>query len=53
MLVQPWERRRILADLAEMEPLLRASATWELDGTLPVTVLADRLEAVAAGTSAP
>lgn len=47
------DRRRILSDLAEAEPLLRASATCELDGTLPVAVLADRLEAVAVGTDVP
>lgn len=41
------ERQRILADLAEVEPLLRATSTTEIVTTIPSGVVADRLEAVA------
>jgi dephospho-CoA kinase len=41
---QAAEQAAILADLQLVEPLLRATATVELDGTLPVSVLADRVE---------
>ena len=41
------ERTAILADLELVEPLLRATATIELDGTLPVSVLADRVQSLA------
>lgn len=38
------QRAEILGYLAEVEPLLRAGATLELDGRRPVTELADVLE---------
>jgi hypothetical protein len=41
------ERARIVADTAEVEPLLRASATVEIDTRLSVTEVADRLAALA------
>ena len=41
------ERDRILADLAEVEPLLRATCTVELDATQPVEALVARLAALA------
>ena len=41
------ERKRILADLAEVEPLLRATCTVELDATQPVETLVARLTALA------
>ena len=43
----PEERERILADLAEAEPLLRAGCTHELDATRPLAKIADELEALA------
>ena len=42
------ERQRILADLEEVEPLLRATATEEIVTTMPVECVADRLETLAA-----
>jgi adenylate kinase family enzyme len=44
------ERARILADLREVEPLLRAGATAEIDTRAPVEAVADRLEALAAAS---
>jgi dephospho-CoA kinase len=41
------ERAAILGDLAEIEPLLRAGATAELDTRAPVELLADEFEALA------
>jgi dephospho-CoA kinase len=41
------ERERILADLAAVEPLLRATCTHELDATRPVEEVADALEEIA------
>ena len=41
------ERERILADLAEVEPLLRATCTVELDATQPVKAVVARLAALA------
>lgn len=41
------ERQRILADLEEVEPLLRATSTTEIVTTIPTEAVADRLEAVA------
>lgn len=41
------ERELILRHLAEVEPLLRATATAELDATEPLEELADRLEQLA------
>jgi hypothetical protein len=37
-----------MRDLAEVEPLLRATSTCELDGTAPVGRLADRIESLLA-----
>jgi dephospho-CoA kinase len=47
---EPDELERILRDHAEVEPVLRASADVELDGTTPVRVLADALEWLTAPT---
>jgi hypothetical protein len=41
------ERERILADLAEAQPLPRATATHELDATQPVAVVVAQLAALA------
>ncbi len=41
------ERALVLRHLAEVEPLLRATATAELDATEPLDRLADRLEQLA------
>jgi len=41
------ERRRILSDLHEIEPLLRRGATDEIDTREPLGRVADRLEAIA------
>jgi predicted ATPase len=43
------ERAAIVADLDSVEPLLRATATAELDGGQPTTVLADRVQELASG----
>jgi hypothetical protein len=43
----PEQRARILADLREIEPLLRRGATAEIDTRDPLTSVADRLEAIA------
>lgn len=40
----PLERERILQDLAEVEPLLRATATVELDSRRPVSEVVDAVE---------
>ena len=40
----PAERARILQDLAEVEPLLRATATIEIDATAPLSQVVRRLE---------
>jgi shikimate kinase len=42
------ERRLVLRHVAEVEPLLRATATAELDATAPLPELADALERIAA-----
>ena len=44
----PEELDRILSDLAEVEPLLRATSTCELDATAPVSDVADRIESLLA-----
>jgi dephospho-CoA kinase len=44
------ERARILADLHEVEPLLRRGASAEIDTQIPVAEVADRLEAIAAAS---
>lgn len=41
------ERALVLRHLAEVEPLLRATASAELDATEPLDSLADRLEQIA------
>lgn len=41
------ERDRIVADTAEVEPLLRASATVEIDTRQPLVAVADQLAALA------
>ena len=41
------ERNRILYDLATVEPLLRASATAEIDARAPLDEVVDRLESIA------
>ncbi|WP_245950463.1 AAA family ATPase [Saccharothrix carnea] len=41
------ERARIVADKAEVEPLLRASATAEIDTRAPLAEVVDRLAALA------
>ncbi|QLG09594.1 AAA family ATPase [Deinococcus sp. D7000] len=43
----PQERARVLEHLDTVEPLLRATATVEIDATQPLSVVADRLEALA------
>ena len=43
------ERSRILADIAETEPLLRQSATHEIDTTRPLSEVVDVLAGIAAG----
>ena len=48
---EPAERSQVLADLAEVEPLLRRSADLVLDTTDPVAEVADRLLAHVARTT--
>jgi hypothetical protein len=43
----PEERARILADLAEVEPLLRAGCTHELDASRPLEAVVTDLAAIA------
>ncbi|GAA0911298.1 AAA family ATPase [Nonomuraea longicatena] len=43
---RPEERAAILADLAAVEPLLRATSTLEIDTTAPLPEVVDRLEAL-------
>jgi hypothetical protein len=43
----PSERERILRDLAEIEPLLRAVATAEIDSSAPLDEVVGRLAALA------
>jgi dephospho-CoA kinase len=45
------DRERILADLAAVEPLLRAGASAEIDTRAPVTEVADRLVEIAGSAS--
>ncbi|MDX6418890.1 MAG: hypothetical protein QOG28_3510, partial [Trebonia sp.] len=40
----PAERAMILRDLAEVEPLLRATATTEIDATAPLSQVVQHLE---------
>lgn len=46
------ERAAILSDLAEVEPLLRAGCTHELDATRPVEEVVDRLIEIGGGRDA-
>jgi len=48
----PGERERILADLASVEPLLRATCTHEIDATRPLDDVVDVLIAVGQGERA-
>src|SRR3954471_15267643 len=41
------EREKIVRDIEEFEPLLRAGATVEIDTRAPLTEVADRLEQIA------
>jgi shikimate kinase len=50
---EPAERGQVLADLAEVEPLLRRSADLVLSTTAPVTEVVDRLLAQLADHAAP
>jgi dephospho-CoA kinase len=43
------ERERILRDLAEVEPLLRATCTHELDATQPLAEIVDAIDRIARG----
>jgi dephospho-CoA kinase len=45
---QPADRARILADLAHVEPRLRAGASAEIDTRAPLDEVADTLERIAA-----
>jgi dephospho-CoA kinase len=49
------ERDKIIADTAEVEPLLRRSATIEIDTRMPLTEVAGMLEALVrtSGSAAP
>ncbi len=42
----PEDMRRIMADIEVVEPLLRQTSTLEIDGRLPVTVIADRIQSL-------
>lgn len=46
------QRAAILSDLAEVEPLLRASCTRELDATQPISRVVDQLVEIGAGEAA-
>ncbi|QFY06770.1 AAA family ATPase [Nonomuraea phyllanthi] len=43
----PEEREAVLRDLAQVEPLLRATATLEIDASAPLDTVVARLEALA------
>lgn len=45
------QRATILRDLAEVEPLLRASCSCELDATQPISEVVERLVEIGAGDS--
>jgi dephospho-CoA kinase len=47
------EREAILADLRDVEPLLRAGATAEIDTRAPLADVADRLVDIASGPAVP
>ena len=44
----PEERELILGHLREVEPLLRSTCTYEIDATLPIVDVVDRLVAIGA-----
>jgi broad-specificity NMP kinase len=44
------ERERIVADIAEVEPLLRATCTHEIDSTQPVAAVVAALTVIGSGT---
>ncbi len=46
---RPGERALILQHLAEVEPLLRATATIEIDASAPLSQVVQQLEALASG----
>ena len=48
----PQERADILANLAAVEPLLRATATAEIDATAPVEAVVEQVEKIAASGAA-
>jgi broad-specificity NMP kinase len=48
---RPEERAQILADIAEAEPLLRATCTHEVDATQPLDVVVERLVEIGRDTS--
>jgi shikimate kinase len=48
----PEERDRIVADTAEVEPLLRSSATVEIDTRRPLAEVVNQLAALAVPTGA-
>ena len=45
----PEERAQILADIADAEPLLRATCTHEVDATQPLDVVVERLVEIGRG----
>ncbi len=50
---QPEQQADIVRYVAEVEPLIRRGATVELDGLLPIAVLADSVEQLLLSSSAP
>jgi dephospho-CoA kinase len=46
------ELQRIIGDLETVEPLLRPTATIEIDTTIPITEVVDRVEAVSRASTA-
>jgi dephospho-CoA kinase len=49
----PAERELILRHVAEVEPLLRATATVEIDASAPIARVVEQLEALASGDPRP
>jgi dephospho-CoA kinase len=49
----PAEREKIRRDLSEVEPLLRAGATHEIDTRCPLNEVVDQLVAIADGIRSP
>lgn len=50
---RPAERAAILRDLADVEPLLRATCTVEIDTSAPIDEVVGQLEGLAGGPEAP